>query len=89
LKDVASEQADARSTMTGRIVDSYTNIKTVKLFSHSQRETQYAEQGMKGFLNTVYRQMRLVTGFDVAVEISNYILVFSVAALSIYLWLDS
>lgn len=44
---------------------------------------------MKGFLNTVYRQMRLVTGFDVAVEISNYILVFSVAALSIYLWLDS
>ncbi|EKO4252247.1 TPA: ABC transporter ATP-binding protein [Vibrio parahaemolyticus] len=89
LKDVASEQADARSTMTGRIVDSYTNIQTVKLFSHSQRETQYAEQGMKGFLNTVYRQMRLVTGFDVAVEISNYILVFSVAALSIYLWLDS
>ncbi|EPF7752259.1 TPA: ABC transporter ATP-binding protein [Vibrio parahaemolyticus] len=89
LKDVASEQADARSTMTGRIVDSYTNIQTVKLFSHSQRETQYAEQGMKGFLKTVYRQMRLVTGFDVAVEISNYILVFSVAALSIYLWLDS
>ncbi|EKO5208746.1 ABC transporter ATP-binding protein [Vibrio parahaemolyticus] len=89
LKDVASEQADARSTMTGRIVDSYTKIQTVKLFSHSQRETQYAEQGMKGFLNTVYRQMRLVTGFDVAVEISNYILVFSVAALSIYLWLDS
>ncbi|WP_274022587.1 ABC transporter ATP-binding protein [Vibrio parahaemolyticus] len=89
LKDVASEQADARSTMTGRIVDSYTNIQTVKLFSHSQRETQYAEQGMKGFLNTVYRQMRLVTGFDVAVEISNYILVFSVAALPIYLWLDS
>ncbi|EOW0540509.1 ABC transporter ATP-binding protein [Vibrio parahaemolyticus] len=89
LKDVASEQADARSTMTGRIVDSYTNIQTVKLFSHSQQETQYAEQGMKGFLNTVYRQMRLVTGFDVAVEISNYILVFSVAALSIYLWLDS
>ncbi|GAK17016.1 LOW QUALITY PROTEIN: ABC transporter, ATP-binding protein [Vibrio sp. JCM 19053] len=89
LKDVASAQADARSTMTGAIVDSYTNIQTVKLFSHSQRETQYAEQGMKGFLNTVYRQMRLVTGFDVAVEISNYILVFSVAALSIYLWLDS
>lgn len=89
LKKVATEQADARSTMTGRIVDSYTNIQTVKLFSHSKRETQYAEEGMKGFLNTVYRQMRLVTGFDVAVEISNYLLVFSVAALSIYLWLDS
>ncbi len=89
LKKVASEQADARSTMTGRIVDSYTNIATVKLFSHSQRETEYAEEGMKGFLNTVYRQMRLVTGFDVLVEISNYLLVFTVAAMSIYLWLDS
>jgi ATP-binding cassette subfamily B multidrug efflux pump len=88
LKNVASEQADARSTMTGRIVDSYTNIATVKLFSHSKRETEYAEKGMNGFLDTVYRQMRLVTGFDVAVEITNYILVFSIGALSIFLWMD-
>ncbi|KHA62278.1 multidrug ABC transporter ATP-binding protein [Vibrio variabilis] len=88
LKNVASEQADARSTMTGRIVDSYTNIATVKLFSHSKRETEYAEKGMRGFLDTVYKQMRLVTGFDVAVEITNYLLVFSVGALSIYLWMD-
>ncbi|MEL7364436.1 MAG: ABC transporter ATP-binding protein [Pseudomonadota bacterium] len=89
LKQVASEQADARSTMTGRIVDSYTNIATVKLFSHSKRETDYAEKGMNGFLDTVYRQMRLVTGFDVAVEVTNYILVFSIGALSIFLWMDN
>ncbi len=89
LKRVASEQADARSTMTGRIVDSYTNIATVKLFSHSKRETEYAEKGMRGFLDTVYRQMRLVTGFDVAVEVTNYILVFSIGALSVYLWMDN
>ncbi|PAU36742.1 multidrug ABC transporter ATP-binding protein [Vibrio coralliilyticus] len=89
LKKVASEQADARSTMTGRIVDSYTNIATVKLFSHSKRETVYAENGMRGFLDTVYRQMRLVTGFDVAVEITNYLLVFTIGALSIYLWMDN
>lgn len=89
LKQVASEQADARSTMTGRIVDSYTNIATVKLFSHSKRETEYAEKGMTGFLDTVYRQMRLVTGFDVAVEVTNYILVFSIGALSIFLWMDN
>ena len=89
LKKVASKQADARSTMTGRIVDSYTNIATVKLFSHSKRETDYAEKGMQGFLDTVYRQMRLVTGFDVAVEITNYLLVFAVASLSIVLWMDS
>ncbi|MGF1910086.1 ABC transporter ATP-binding protein/permease [Vibrio kasasachensis] len=89
LKQVATEQADTRSLMTGRIVDSYTNISTVKLFSHSQRETEYAEEGMQGFLQTVYRQMRLVTGFDVAVEITNYLLVFSISALSIYLWMDN
>lgn len=89
LKKVSSEQADARSTMTGRIVDSYTNIATVKLFSHSKRETQYAEEGMEGFLDTVYRQMRLVTGFNVSVEIVNYVLVFAIAAISIVLWMDS
>ncbi|WP_261817881.1 ABC transporter ATP-binding protein [Vibrio gallicus] len=89
LKAVSSEQANARSTMTGRFVDSYTNISTVKLFSHSQRETEYAEQGMKGFLDTVYRQMRLVTGFNVTVEIVNYILVFAIAAISIMLWMDN
>lgn len=88
LKDVSSEQADARSLMTGRIVDSYTNISTVKLFSHSKRETEYAEEGMEGFLDTVYRQMRLVTGFNVWVEFANYLLVFSIAGISIYLWLD-
>ncbi|MFY3326992.1 ABC transporter ATP-binding protein [Vibrio fluvialis] len=89
LKKVSAEQADARSLMTGRIVDSYTNIATVKLFSHSRRETEYVEEGMEGFLDTVYRQMRLVTGFNIWVEISNYILVFTIAAMSIYLWMTS
>ncbi|MFA0567529.1 ABC transporter ATP-binding protein [Vibrio gallaecicus] len=89
LKDVSSEQADARSLMTGRIVDSYTNIATVKLFSHSKRETEYAEEGMEGFLDTVHRQMRLVTAFNIWVEIANYLLVFSIAAISIMLWMDS
>ncbi len=89
LKAVSSEQADARSMMTGRIVDSYTNIATVKLFSHSKRETEYAEEGMDGFLETVYRQMRLVTGFNISVEIANYLLVFFIAAISIFLWMES
>ncbi|WP_428845563.1 ABC transporter ATP-binding protein [Enterovibrio norvegicus] len=89
LKAVSTEQADARSLMTGRIVDSYTNIATVKLFSHTDRETEYAEEGMNTFLDTVHRQMRLATGFNIAVEIINYTLVFSIAAISIWLWLGS
>ena len=61
LGKVAEEQADARSTMTGRVVDSYTNIQTVKLFSHARREASFAREGMTSFLETVYRSMRLVT----------------------------
>jgi len=89
LKAVATEQADARSTMTGRIVDSYTNISTIKLFAHSNSESQYAKQGMQNFLDTVYRQMRLATGVNVSVQIANYILAFAISALSIALWMQS
>ncbi|MFT6984364.1 MAG: ATP-binding cassette subfamily B multidrug efflux pump [Psychromonas sp.] len=89
LKAVATEQADARSTMTGRIVDSYTNISTVKLFAHTDSESQYAKQGMQAFLETVYRQMRLATGVNVSVQIANYILAFAISALAIALWMKS
>jgi len=89
LKKVSTEQADARSTMTGRIVDSYTNITTVKLFSHTQKEAEYARGSMKVFLDTVYRQMRLVTGINVSVQIINYLLAFTIAAVSIWLWTSS
>ncbi|BBB25879.1 ABC transporter ATP-binding protein [Amphritea japonica] len=86
LRDISAAQADARSLMTGRVVDSYTNISTVKLFSHSQRESDYARESMDGFLHTVYRQMRLATGLNVMVQCLNYLLVFIITGVSIYLW---
>lgn len=89
LKNIATKQADARSNMTGRIVDSYTNIQTVKLFSHTTRETEYARDSMDGFLKTVYSQMRLATGLNVSVNMINYMLAFTIAAVSIWLWSDS
>lgn len=89
MKAVATKQADARSTMTGRIVDSYTNINTVKLFAHTNRETEYAEKGMKGFLHTVYAQMRLATCFVLSIDFINYALLFVIAALSIGLWMNA
>ncbi|WP_372625022.1 ABC transporter ATP-binding protein [Arsukibacterium sp.] len=89
LKRVSTAQADARSEMTGRIVDSYTNITTIKLFSHTNREESYARDSMDVFLQPVYQQMRLATGLSVSVQSLNYILVFSVAALSLYLWAGS
>lgn len=88
LKQISQKQADARSIMTGRIVDSYTNIMTVKLFSHHEREEVYAKQGMDGFLQTVYPQMRLVTVLQALVWGINSILVFSISALAIHLWVN-
>ncbi len=85
---VAEQQADARSVMTGRIVDSYTNIQTVKLFSHAQRESSYAREGMDGFMETVYRQMRLVTLVYFFLYLLNALLLLGVSGLAIWLWLE-
>lgn len=86
LRAVSTEQANARATMTGRIVDTYTNIHTVKLFADRDQELDYAKDSMSAFLDTVYRQMRLVTGLSVSVHIINYALVFCVAISTILLW---
>jgi ATP-binding cassette subfamily B multidrug efflux pump len=88
LHRVAEEQADARSTMTGRVVDSYTNIMTVKLFAHTGQEEQYARESMDGFMATVYRMMRLSTKLEVSVEALNALLLFSVGFVSIWSWLN-
>ena len=87
LKRISRQQADARSMMTGRVVDSYTNIATVKLFSHAGREETYAQGAMDEFLETVHRQMRLVTLFHGIVYFNNALLLFAIGALSINLWL--
>ncbi|MGO4198483.1 ABC transporter ATP-binding protein [Rhizobium sp. YAF28] len=88
LRKIAAQQADARSLMTGRVVDSYTNIATVKLFSHAGREEVYAKESMDGFLDTVHRQMRKVTLFHMSVYMNNCISLFVISSLSIWLWLN-
>ncbi|MES0811606.1 ABC transporter ATP-binding protein [Roseibium sp. SCPC15] len=86
LRDVSKEQADARSLMTGHVVDAYTNITTVKLFSHADREEAYARNSMYGFLKTVFLQMRLVTGLNIVLVFINMLLLTSIGALAIFLW---
>nr|WP_198981092.1 ABC transporter ATP-binding protein [Herbaspirillum sp. ASV7] len=86
LSKVARSQADARSLMTGRITDAYTNIATVKLFSHAGREAEYARSAMREFLTTVHRQMRLVSGFEVVNHILNMVLIIGATGVSLYLW---
>lgn len=89
LQKVAQRQADARSEMTGRIVDTYTNITTIKLFSHSSREAEYVRTSMADFLQTVHPQMRLVTQFVTTVWTLNALLIFGVCATAIVLWSDN
>ena len=87
--DISSKQANARALMTGRIVDAYTNIPTVKLFSHSGREEAYAKEAMEEFLPTVYTQMRIATVLNAAIYLLNLALLASVFGIGIGLWLNS
>ena len=82
----SKSQADARSLMTGRITDAYTNIATVKLFSHAGREAGFARSAMRDFLQTVHGQMRLVSGFEVVNQILSMLLTVSTAGVALWLW---
>lgn len=86
LSKVASMQADARSTMTGRVTDAYTNIMTVKLFSHAGNEAKYAQESMDEFLITVNKQMRLVSSFEIVNHLLSISLILSTTAISLWLW---
>ncbi len=88
LRHISKLQADTRSSMTGRIVDSYANILTLKLFSHTRRESDHARNTMQQFLDTVHPQMRLVTWLTTCVWLNNMLSIFSIGVLGITLWLD-
>ncbi len=86
LGKVGAQQADARSLMTGRITDAYTNIATVKLFSHAQRESSYARQAMQEFMKTAYQQMRYVSGIELVNHVLSMGLVLATTGATLYLW---
>jgi ATP-binding cassette, subfamily B, multidrug efflux pump len=86
LKNLATIQAEARSDMVGKLVDTYTNIVTVKLFSHSSTEKRYAESHMGNSLNSTHTQMRFVSKIIILIWILNSLLIFSTGALSFWLW---
>ena len=86
LARVGKQQADARSLMTGRITDAYTNIATVKLFSHARREAGYAKGAMTEFMTTVHAQMRLVTGFEIVNHVLSMGLIAASAGATLWLW---
>jgi len=88
LGKIAQAQADARSLMTGRITDAYTNIATVKLFSHTNREAGFAKSAMQEFMLTVHKQWRLISSFEIVNHILSMLLIASTAGATLYLWTE-
>ncbi len=89
LKNVSALQADARSNMTGRVVDAYTNIQTVKMFSSNKMEEEYAQASMQEMLDSVYLQMRMVTQLNTLLVSLNALLICSTMGFGIWLWTQS
>ncbi|PYE84350.1 ABC transporter ATP-binding protein [Pseudoroseicyclus aestuarii] len=83
----ASEAAsDARSQVTGRVVDSYTNIHSVKMFAHHQREVDYAHEAIENARRTNQGEMRLFTIMDGSLVLLNGLLIVGVVGWAIWLW---
>jgi ATP-binding cassette subfamily B multidrug efflux pump len=86
LGRIGKAQADARSVMVGRVTDAYTNIATVKLFSHTHREAQFARAAMQDFARTGYAQMRLVSAFEIVNHTLSMGLVGGMAGVGLWMW---
>jgi ATP-binding cassette, subfamily B, multidrug efflux pump len=82
----AKASSDARSAITGRVVDSYTNIHAVKMFGHHDREVEYAKEAIEKSRRTFQHEMRIITKMDVALTTLNGFLIVSVTGLAIWLY---
>tara|TARA_R110002072_G_scaffold35311_1_gene104698 strand:- start:1701 stop:3632 length:1932 start_codon:yes stop_codon:yes gene_type:complete len=85
----ASEVAsNARSAVTGRVVDSYTNIHAVKMFAHHNQELGYAKEAIEEARRTFQIEMRYYTIMDIALMLLNGFLIVGVTGWAIKLWID-
>ncbi len=78
--------SDARSAVTGRVVDSYTNIHSVKMFAHTMSERDYAKEAIEYSRKTFQTEMRIFTRMDVGLTLINGFLIVAVVGWSIWLW---
>jgi ATP-binding cassette subfamily B multidrug efflux pump len=84
---VASQaSSDARSAITGRIVDSYTNIQSVKLFAHTRSEVDYAGEAIEQARQAFRREMRIITSMELGLTVINGFLIVAVIGYSVVLW---
>ncbi len=88
IKERSRIMSEARSMLTGRIVDSYTNILTVKLFAHAEREDAYARFAMEDHTEKFLAQLRLLTALKFSVYAINGALIVATGFTALWLWAD-
>ena len=86
LIERATSVSEARSLLIGRIVDSYTNILTVKLFAHTEGEDAYAKEAISDHLNKLRTQLRMITALEMTQWILTGMLITGTTGLALWLW---
>jgi ATP-binding cassette, subfamily B, multidrug efflux pump len=86
MRDRSHDMSEARSVLTGRIVDAYTNILTVKLFARARDEDAYVRHAVDEHTGLFHASLRLNTLFGVGLSSLNALLVISTGGLAIFLW---
>jgi ATP-binding cassette, subfamily B, multidrug efflux pump len=86
MRDRFKEVSEGRSMLTGRIVDSYTNILTVKLFARPREEDAYVRDAIDQHTGLFYRSLRLNTLFGFCLSTLNAMMVTGTGAVSLILW---
>jgi ATP-binding cassette subfamily B multidrug efflux pump len=86
MRDLARESSEARSLVMARVVDSYTNILTVKLFARLADEDAYVRESIDDHRAAMRRHMRLITRFHFCLTAMNATLLVATAAIGIWLW---
>ena len=86
VETASQASSDARSVLNGRVVDSYTNIHSVKMFASEGDEIAYAKEAIVNTRDTVIKEMRIYSIMDFGINILNAILIVSVVGWAIYLW---
>ncbi len=86
MRDLSRVSSEARSLVMGRVVDSYTNIMTVKLFSRAQDEDTYVREAMDGHRDKIGAHMRMTTRFMATLTMLNALLLVGTAGISVWLW---
>lgn len=86
IRDRSAIMSDARSALAGRVVDSYTNILTVKLFAHADREEAYAKEALLDHTAKFRDQLRLTSWLEIVVYSLNGFLITGTGIIALWLW---